>query len=60
MYVKPRAGALVRDPETMKPVPAKGRDVPRSSYWLRRLQAGELEQAQKPKRRQAGASKKED
>ena len=43
MRVRPRAGVIVRDPETKQPVPASGRDVPRSTYWMRQLLDGDLE-----------------
>jgi hypothetical protein len=42
MFVKPAAGRVVRDPVTMQPLPPGGRDVPRESYWLRRLRSGDV------------------
>lgn len=40
--VKPAPGRLVRDPQTGMRVPDEGRAVPRTSYWLRRMHAGDL------------------
>lgn len=49
LYVKPAPGLLVRDPVTMEPLPAAGAEKPRSSYWLRRLAAGDVTEAKPPK-----------
>lgn len=44
MRVKPvDPNAVIRDPHTRRPLPADGGDVPESSFWLRRLKAGEIE-----------------
>jgi len=43
MRVRPRPGFVVRDPETKQPVPAEGREVPASTYWMRRVKDGDLE-----------------
>lgn len=43
MKVKPAVeGAVIRDPNTMLPLPAEGAEVPETSYWIRRLNSGEL------------------
>ena len=42
LNVKPVSGRLVRHPETGEPVPAEGLAVPRSPYWLRRLEGGDV------------------
>lgn len=44
MKVKPaRAGLIVRFPEKPSRVLAdEGEDVPRSTYWIRRLKAGDV------------------
>lgn len=47
MFVKPAPNAdsgclLVRDPWTKQPLPADGAEVPETSYWLRRLKAGDV------------------
>lgn len=47
MRVKPVIpGAVVRDPVTRQPLPAKGGIVPDNVYWTRRLLAGEVEPAE--------------
>ena len=43
MFVKPVAGVVVRDPISKLPLPAEGREVASSSYWLRRIQGGDVE-----------------
>ena len=42
IFLVPRAGYIVRDPETKKPLPAEGMEVEKSSYWVRRIQAGDV------------------
>jgi hypothetical protein len=42
MFVKPRAGVNVRDPDSKQHIPAEGREVPESNYWLRRLTDGDV------------------
>ena len=41
MFVRPAPGRAVRDPETKMLVPAEGREVPRTGFWLRRLRDGD-------------------
>lgn len=43
MKVKPAKGVKVRDPKTMKHIPEEGINVEESSYWIRRLNAGDIE-----------------
>lgn len=45
MFVIPKPGALVRDPLTRRELPATGREVPESAFWLRRLRAGDVARA---------------
>ena len=41
--IKPATkGLIVRDNITRKPLAEKGEEKPRSSYWLRRLRAGDV------------------
>jgi len=40
--LKPAKGMLVRDPETGRHLDSKGENKPRSSYWLRRLNDGDV------------------
>lgn len=48
MFVKPAAGLLVRDPQTKFPLPAEGREVQPTSYWLRRVASGDVELVEAP------------
>jgi hypothetical protein len=43
VYVKPKKGALVRDPVSFQPLPEQGREVPDNGYWRRRLADGDVE-----------------
>lgn len=49
MFVTPKPGLTVRDPETKRPVPAEGAEVPQSGYWMRRLRDGDLVAGSPPK-----------
>lgn len=40
MYVIPNGRVI--DPDTRKPLPEKGQSVPRTTYWLRRLNDGDV------------------
>lgn len=42
MTVYPAAGRVVPDPEAAGTLAAEGRDVPRDTYWLRRLRDGDV------------------
>jgi hypothetical protein len=43
MRIKPAvAGAVIRDPDTRRELPAEGGVVPDTSFWIRRLMAGEV------------------
>lgn len=42
MFVKPALGMKVRDPETRRHLPEAGAEVPPTTYWLRRLKAGDI------------------
>lgn len=42
MNVYPAAGRVVPDPEAGGTLAAEGRDVPRDTYWLRRLRDGDV------------------
>ncbi len=43
MHVKPSSEKLVvLDPTTRRRIPAEGLEVPRTTYWMRRLRAGEV------------------
>lgn len=43
MFVKPsREGLIVRDPVSLLVLPAEGALKPRSSFWVRRLNCGDV------------------
>jgi hypothetical protein len=42
VFVKPAPGLKVRDPITHKHLPESGREVPDNTYWMRRLNAGDV------------------
>jgi len=42
IFVKPKAGRLVRDPRSGLPLPAEGREAPQNSFWIRRLEGGDV------------------
>ena len=46
MFVKPKAGLLVRDPVSKEPLPESGREVPENDHWMRRLADGDIERAE--------------
>ncbi len=45
MFVIPESGLRVIDPATRQALPAEGADVPRSTYWLRRVREGDVKTA---------------
>lgn len=49
MLVKPAANRRVLDPQTRQPLPAEGAEVPRGTYWMRRLADGDVVETTKPK-----------
>ncbi len=51
IFVKPKKGLVVRDPQTMKPVPETGAMVPLDSFWRRRLNSGDVVKSMKPKKK---------
>lgn len=43
MRVKPaKPGAIVRDPDSKRPLPPEGARVSDTTYWRRRLRAGDV------------------
>lgn len=59
MIIKPKAGRSVPDPARGDLLPREGRNVEESSYWLRRLAAGDVEKASPAEKKAAAESKKE-
>ncbi len=51
MFVVPESGRRVIDPDTRQALPADGADVPRSTYWLRRLREGDVNASARPRAR---------
>lgn len=50
MRVRPAPGRTVFDPRAHVELPQDGADVPRSSFWLRRLRDGDVVRAETNKR----------
>ena len=46
LFVKPREGYKIPDPQLRDFLPADGREVPHDVYWLRLLQDGDVTEAQ--------------
>lgn len=42
MFVKPGPGRKVRDPITKRHLPERGKEVPESTFWIRRLSVGDV------------------
>jgi hypothetical protein len=50
LHVKPAVpGAVIRDPRTMRALPAEGGRVPDNTFWRRRLNKGEIVELPEPK-----------
>lgn len=48
MYLKPTDGLSIPDPARGDLLPASGREVPETQYWLRRLADGDVQKAKPP------------
>lgn len=46
MFIKPAPGLVIRDPDLKDLIPAAGRDVPETGFWLERLRDGDILKAQ--------------
>lgn len=57
IYIKPKEGLQVRDPQTYQPLPAEGAWVKRNSYWIKRLADGSVAEAKAPTKAKAPAKK---
>jgi hypothetical protein len=42
MYVKPKEGFAIVDPDLRDKLPAEGREVPESNYWHRMVKYGDV------------------
>lgn len=49
MFVKPKPGLQIRDPDLKDLLPTEGREVQESHYWTRRLRDGDVVKAKPPK-----------
>jgi len=57
MQIRPKRGRSVPDPARGDLLPAEGRSVEESSYWLRRLADGDIEQFRTEKKPVADTKK---
>lgn len=48
MYLVPNPGRTVIDPDRSDLLPAEGRNVEPTQYWLRRLSDGDVSEAERP------------
>lgn len=55
MYVKPVSDRNVPDPDRGDSLPADGREVPETQYWLRRIADGDIEQCSPAKVKKGAA-----
>lgn len=53
--IKPREGVTVRDPESLAVLASKGELKPQNSYWLRRLNDGDVEIITSTEKKKKGA-----
>lgn len=56
MYVKPAPGLSIRDPDLKDLLPASGRSVPDTDYWLRRVRDKDVSEAEAPVEDESPAS----
>ncbi len=42
IFVKPKEGLKIKRPDTQRLLAPQGEDVPKSSFWLRRLADGDV------------------
>lgn len=47
IFIKPAPGRLIRDPDTMRPLAQEGEEKPFTPFWCRRLDDGDVIQAEK-------------
>lgn len=47
IFIKPGPGRLIRDPDTMRPLAQEGEEKPFTPFWCRRLDDGDVIQAEK-------------
>lgn len=54
-FIKPVSSVTVRDPETLEPLAESGELKSKNSYWLRRLNDGDIEVVEQAKKKSKGA-----
>lgn len=59
MFVKPTEGRAVPDPQRGDILPADGREVEPNQYWQRRVNEGDVVEADPPTEKPASGKKKE-
>ncbi|PNK64448.1 MULTISPECIES: DUF2635 domain-containing protein [Pantoea] len=59
MQIKPKRGRSVPDPARGDLLPSEGRNVEESSYWLRRLAAGDVEKVAPEEKKAVADTKKQ-
>lgn len=42
MFIKPKSGLRIRDPQMQDYLPEEGREVNKSMYWFKRLKDGDV------------------
>jgi len=57
MHIKPAEGLKIRDDKTKQFLPIEGKIVEKSTYWVRRLQCGDVVLVENAKRENAPAAK---
>lgn len=57
MYVIPKSGIVIRDPDLKTLVPAEGREVPDTQFWQRRIRDGDVTVGKAPATRTAAVEK---
>lgn len=56
MKVKPvNPNAVIRDPQTLRQLPAEGAEVPDTTFWYRRLREGDVVLLEPPRSQPTGA-----
>ncbi len=60
MYVIPKSGFKIPDPSLNDHLPPEGRNVEKTTYWVRRLRDGDVTEKPQPKPQQKNIAKKED
>lgn len=48
MFVKPGEGLTVREPVSLRILPAEGQEVPENGFWMRRLRDGDVVETKPP------------